>query len=42
MLHPPGHKFEGLEDAEAVEFSPTTPYREHMSKVATNMAAVED
>ena len=35
----PGHKFEVLEDAETVEFSPSAPYRQHLSTVARNMAA---
>ena len=36
-----GHTFEVLEDAETVEFSPTWLYREHMSKIATNMPATD-
>lgn len=35
---PPGHKFDVLEDAQTVEFSPTREYQEHMQKVAANMA----
>ena len=36
---PPGHVFHVLEDAETVEFSPSLAYRQHMEKVARNMAA---
>jgi hypothetical protein len=35
---PPAHVFEVLEDAETVEFSPTIAYREHMNRVAANVA----
>jgi mannose-6-phosphate isomerase-like protein (cupin superfamily) len=36
---PAGHTFQVLEDTETVEFSPTAEYRQHMEKVAKNMAA---
>ena len=36
---PAGHRFQVLEDAETVEFSPTTEYRHHMDTVARNMHA---
>ena len=36
---PPGHKFEVLEDAETLEFSPTAEYRQQLEIVARNMQA---
>lgn len=35
---PPGHTFQVLEDAETVEFSPTSEYRQHLERVANAMA----
>jgi hypothetical protein len=39
---PPGHKFQVLEEAETVEFSPTAEYRQHMESVARRMKAASD
>lgn len=38
---PAGHTFHVLEDAETVEFSPTAAYKQHMDKVARNMAVAQ-